>query len=215
MTDPITTDVAFADLQAQYDDELADLREAYEELVEYARDEYGDQRGEWPKGVRQYATVLDESGKSIQKRQHVLETLASEYDGDTFGIKMLSGAELVEVETELRMEARKRDADPDAVQSYRQQLTVDTATVDAPAAVPTDDDGSPLPSECPNPLTISLYEQVERLNQAGSTDFRAPGFGDEASGAASPTSDRPRTSSELSKPSAGIDAASPQPGDSS
>jgi len=170
-----TTDLTFGDLKAQYDDDLETLREAYEDVTEHGRAEYGD-REEWPDEVRGRAEALNESAKQIQNRQHAVETLAADYGDGPFRVKVLSGAELMDVELDLRAEAQARDVDAEAIQGYRKRLLVDAATVDAPAEVPTDDDGTPAPSELPNPITLALYDCVERLNNTGATDFRAPGF---------------------------------------
>lgn len=210
----ITTTVTFEDLITDHDADLSDLKAAYEEVVEYAREEYGP-RPEWPDSIRQLAEMYNESGKSIQSRQHVLETLRDAYGDGAFTIKMLSGAELTDIETELRMEAQKRGVGTDTLQAKRQQLTTDRATVSAPEGVPTDDDGSPAPSEGPNPLAISLYEQVERLNTAGAADFRAPGFADATDGAAFGSSGVPTTVSDPSSVSDATTDESPERGDSS
>lgn len=196
----ISTTVTFDDLIAAYDDELADLREAYDDLVEWATDEHGDERVAWPDEALAKARQLDSAAQTIQKRQHVLERLADEYDDGAFTLKMLSGAELMDIETELRMEANSRGISPQALDSYREQLVVDAAVTDAPDAAPRDDDGNPLVSECPNPLVFALSEQAERLNTAGETDFRAPGFGERAAA----TSATPATSGETSSDSHGI-----------
>ena len=42
MTDAITASVTWADLTAAYTDELNDLKDAYDELLTQAHDEYGD-----------------------------------------------------------------------------------------------------------------------------------------------------------------------------
>lgn len=203
----ITQTVTFDDLIADHDDELDDLREGYDDLAEWATDEHGERREGWPEEVRQYLTQYDETAKTIQKRQHVLETLREEYDDDTFELQLLSGAALMDIETELRMEANKRGVEPAVLNSYRERLLVDRATVDAPDAVPTDDEGSPVPSECPNPLVQSLSEHASRLNTAGETDFRAPGLeGD------SDTSDLPSPSDVTSSDTPPTDANSDAPG---
>jgi len=195
MTD-ITRTLTFDDLIAQYDHELTDLRERYEETTAHAREEYGDDPEEWPEDVRQEVQLLNQSKATIDQRVHALETLREEYDGDTFEVKMLTGNELADIETELRAEAQQRDLDTDHLETLRQRLAVDKATVDAPTGVPTSEDG-PVPSMCPNPLTMALFESVQRLNNAGTTDFRASGFDDPLGTAGpselsdSPTSSRP------------------------
>lgn len=214
----ITTTVTFHDLSAQYDDELADLRAAYEDTVALARERYGDDAMDTnPSGVengddlaqlQQTAEAYNEAGKSIQQRQHALETLADEYDGDEFTVAMLSGSELMDIETELRMAAQSKDTDPAVMQAKRKGMVVDAATVDAP-------DGITDPSDAPNPITLSLYDVVERLNQGGTPDFRAPGFGDEAPSEPPVTSATPATSETLSSPSAPTDATTPDSGDDS
>lgn len=218
----ITTTVYFEDFQSSLDDTLTELQEAYNELTETAREQYGEDdepapRDEWPEETRGQAEAYNEAGKAIQKRQHVLESLQPELDpeGVGFELKMLSGSELMDIETELRMEAQKRDTQPQALQAYRQQLVVDQATIRAPDPIPTDDDGSPVPSECPNPLTLELHERAEEVNTAGVGDFRAPGFDDETSGAASGTFEAPRSAVGMSKPSPPTDETPSGRGDSS
>lgn len=215
----ITTSVTWSDLRTAYDDELAELRDAYEEIRDLAVEEYGDgaldrplpndpetlpddQRDLWV--YQQQAQQYDEAAKSIQKRQHMLDRLADEYGDGTFEIKMLSGEETMDIETELRMLAQSNDEMPvGAVELRRNGLTVDAATVDAPEGVPRDDEDSPTPSDAPNALTLALWEQVEAFNNAGETGFRAEGFGD--SGRPDPTaaaSATPTTSSARSQRSA-------------
>lgn len=227
MPDTVTTTVTFADLAAQYDDELADLRDAYEETVALAREDYGeDAMGRRiPRdmdddaladlaALQRSAAAYDESGKQIQKRQHALERLADQYDGDAFRIKMLSGAELMDIGTELRMLATQRDVEKDALDDQRQALVVDAAVVDAPEGVPTDDDGDPEPSRAENPLTIALYEAVERLNSTGSVDFRAPGFAESAPAVVEPSARR-TSAGDSSSTSAPDAETTPSPGDDS
>jgi len=177
----------------ELDDELADYEDAYNEVVEYARDEYGD-KSEWPEEVRQQAAVFDEAGKAIQKRKHVLGRLEEEYGSDPFVIKMLSGKETMDVETQLRMDAQDREVSMDALQVHRNGMVVDAATVEAPEGVPTDDDGSPKPSARPNALTLALFERVERYNNSGSVDFRPEGFGETELSPESGTSETPSAS---------------------
>jgi len=99
------------------------------------------------------------------------------------------------------MEAQQRGVDVDVIQTKRNALTVDAATVDAPEDVPTDD--GPTPSECPNALTLSLWELVELYNNSGSVDFQPEVVGKADAGTpptvASPT---PSTASESSTESA-------------
>lgn len=209
----ITTTVTFSDLITHNDPELDQLRDAYEDAVEYGTDEYGtDERHAWDSNLRQQVSMYDEAAKAIQSRQHVLQELADEYEDDAFEVKMLSGSELLDLETELRMEAQRKGVGVDALQARRKQLTVDAATVDAPDEVPRDDDGSPVPSECPNPLTIALHEQVESLNTAGGGDFRAPGFGESTGGVASGTSGTLDASSPTSNDSLPSDETTPDSG---
>jgi len=209
---PLTTTVTWQDLIHHYDDELADLSDAYTELQTLANDEYGDDALSNPptdqqqQAIQQQAQRYEEAVETIQKRQHVLEQLREEYGAGDFEIKMLSGSETMDIETELRMEAQQRGVDVDVIQTKRNALTVDAATVDAPEDVPTDDDGSPVPSECPNALTLSLWELVELYNNSGSVDFQPEGVGN--SDAATPptvasptpsTSDKSSTESDMAK----------------
>lgn len=223
MTDTqLTTTVTFADLQRAHDDELDERREAYEDTLALIREEYGEDAIDRPapeddrlEQLQQTAEVLEETGKNLQRRQHVLERIADQYDGDTFEIRMLTGKELMDIETDLRMEANQKDIDVSVLQTKRKQLVVDAATVKAPDGVASDDDGSPQPSAEPNPLTLALYEQVERLNQAGDTGFTAPGFGDDGVGGPSGTSDRPMPAGDSSSTLASDGATTPPSGENS
>lgn len=207
MTNAITSTVTWADLTAAYDHELDDLREAYDELCTQAEYEYGEGWQSQPateetlQVYQQQAQQYDEAAKSIQKRQHLLGQLPEEYGDGDFELKMLTGEETMQVETELRMLAQQEDVSVDVVQVRRNALTVDAATVDAPEGVPRED-GSPVPSECPNALTLALWEQVESLNNAGETGFRAEGFGDSPVPTTADTSAAPTPSAASSTPSA-------------
>jgi hypothetical protein len=204
----ITASVSWADLTAAYDTELTDLRDAYDELVQQARDEYGDGWQTTPatddthRVYQQQAQQYDEAAKSIQKRQHLLNELKSEYGNGDFELKMLSGTETMQIETELRTLAQQDDISVDVIQVRRNALTVDAATMDAPDGIPRDDAGSPVPSECPNALTLALWDQVESLNNAGETGFRAKGFGDSPAPITADTSATPPNSPGSSTPSA-------------
>jgi hypothetical protein len=203
----ITTKISWSDLIAVYDTELDDLREAYDELCTQAEHEYGEGWQSPPttdeklQVYQQQAQQYDEAAKSIQKRQHLLDQLPEEYGDGEFELKMLTGEETMQVETELRMLAQQEDVSVDVIQVRRNALTVDAATVDAPEGVPRED-GSPVPSECPNALTLALWEQVESLNNAGETGFRAEGFGDTTGLSTADTSAAPTPSAASSTPSA-------------
>jgi hypothetical protein len=204
----ITTIVTWADLTAAYDTELDDLREAYDELCTQAEHEYDDGWRSQPAAeeilqiYQQQAQQYDEAAKSIQKRQHLLNQLKEKYGDGGFELKMLTGEETMQVETELRILAQQEDVSVDVIQVRRNVLTVDAATVDAPEDIPRDDEGSPVPSECPNGLTLALWEQVESLNNAGETGFRAEGFGDTTGLFTVDTSGTPTSSPASSTPSA-------------
>jgi hypothetical protein len=215
MTTPTTT-LTFDDLRAQYDDELDELRDAWNELTEHIRDEWGDDALDFNPAqadsldseamerlgaVQATREMYDESGKSIQRRQHALDALADEYGGDEFELRMLTGNELMQIETDLRMEANRRDVDVQLLQSERKGQVVDMATVSAPEGIPTDDEGSPTPSEAPQAIMLALYEQAEQLNNAGTTDFRAPGFGDGDGSGRSSSSVTPTASGPSPRPS--------------
>lgn len=227
-TNTITTTVTFAELISATDDDLGDHREAYEDAVALAREEFGedaldrhvpedadDEELQRLSDLQQQAEIHDASGKAIQTRQHVLERLKESYSSMEFTIKMLTGSELMDIETALRMRAHEKGVPVSTLQADKQQLTVDAAVVDAPPEVPRDDDGNPVPSECPNPLTLALFETVQTLNMAGATDFRAPGFGDSTGGAASGTSATPTRAGELSNTSDPDGPTTPDSGDSS
>jgi len=122
----LTTSVSFTDLADAYDAELERLTDAYDDLEAHARDEHGDP-SEWPRETVGLAQAIDESAKRIQQRQHLLgERLADEYDG-TFSIRMLSGADMEGVESDLRMEASNRGVDLAELDTYRKQLAVAAA----------------------------------------------------------------------------------------
>jgi hypothetical protein len=204
----ITAQITWSDLTAVYNTELNDLRDAYDELCTQAESEYGEGWQSHPatdetlQVYQQQANQYDEAAKSIQKRQHLLGQLKAEYGNGEFELKMLTGEETMQVETELRMLAQQEDVSIDVIQIRRNSLTVDAATVGAPEGVPRDDDGSPVPSECPNALTLALWEQVESLNNAGETGFRAEGFGDTTGLSTAGTSATPTPSAASSTPSA-------------
>jgi len=205
----ITTTVTWDDLRQAPADELSELRDAYEELRELATEVYGDdaldrtlpndpdqleadERDLWV-----YQTQIEQyrqAAESIEKRQNMLRRLEDEYGSDPFEIKMLSGSETMDIETELRMKAQQKDTAIDTVRIHRNGLVVDAATVDGPDTLPTTEDGTPKPSDAPNALTLSLWEMVERFNNAGSVDFRPEGFGDTA-GEPRPTTDKSATPS--------------------
>lgn len=205
----ITTTVSWDDLIHAYDDELADLRDAYDEIEALATDEYGEDALERPatedtlQVYQTQAAQYDEAAKSIQKRQNVLERLRDEYGEGEFEIKMLSGEETMQIETELRRLAQSQDVSVDVVQVKRNALTVDMATVDAPEGVPSDEDG-PTPSQAPNALTLSLWEHIEAFNNAGETGFTAGGFGS-GDRATSPTVVQSATPTNASEPSKSSD----------
>lgn len=196
----LTTTVTWADLRIAHSDELDDLRTAYDEIKERATDEYGEDALNIPLPAdpdlvddrmdlyvyQQQAQQYEQAAESIEKRQHLLERLEGEYGSDPFELKMLSGEEAMDIETELRTMAQKEGVGVDVIQVRRNALTVDAATVDAPEGVPRED-GSPKPSACPNALTLSLWEQVERFNNAGATDFRPEGFGGLGPAASAPS----------------------------
>jgi len=225
MTDTtVTTTVTFHDLEHAYDSELDELEAAYEDVVAEAQSEHGDDAldvrdpDDELAQLQQQAEAYEQAGMAIQSRQHSIGQLADEYEGNRFKLKMLSGRELMDIEAELRAKAQQRDVSPESLQSERKALVVDAATVEAPDGVPQAEDSvgenDPKPSECPNPLTLALYEQVERLNQAGDTDFRAPGFGDGDEPDSIESSGTPTVSEPLSNTSVPDDVAGQSGGDS-
>jgi len=206
----ITTTVTWKDLQSSIQSELDDLRDAYDELTELAEDEYGEDWQSRPTddstlGVYQeQAEQYEQAAESMQKRQHLLTQLRDEYGDGDFEVAMLSGEETMEIETQLRMLAQSEDTSMDVIQVRRNALTVDAATVDAPEGVPRDN-GSPVPSECPNALTLALWEQVEAYNNSGETDFQPEGFGEQQAPSPAASSEAPSGSETSSTPSAPTD----------
>lgn len=224
-----TTTVTIQDLINSYQQELDDLREAYNETQDHIQDEYGEDTLDQPptandddgddegdpdklEALQQQCMVMNEQAKLLQSRMHALEGLRDDHGPAEFELKMLSGSELMDIETELRMQAQSAGVDPSVLQSTRQRLAVDAAVVEAPEWVPADDSDSPEPSGCVNPLTMALYEHVENLNNSGAVDFRAPGFDDEPRGAASGTSGVRKPSAGSLKPSDSAGENTPGPG---
>lgn len=189
----ITTTVTWADLKDSPREERADLEDAREELVEQAREDYGegalsetlpqdpddvadDRRKLWV--YQQQLQQFEQAKQSIENRLNFLDLMADEYPEGEFELKMLTGNETMEVETELKMLAQQKDVSLDTIYHRRNVLVADKATVDAPEDFPTDADGSPKPSDAPNNCVLSLWEQINHLNNAGQVDFRPEGFGD-------------------------------------
>lgn len=219
----ITTTVTWADLIDAQNTELDDLRDAYEEVAQLAREKYGDDALQRPVPsdpgdeemqrlavLQQQAAMYDRAGKQYQQRIHLLEQLRDELGTDPFRVKMLSGAEVLDTEAQLRADVDGED-DEGSIQARRNQRTVNAAVVDAPGGVPTetvtDEDGeeyeTPKPSEAPNALVDSLFDAVQKFNSAGDPDFRAAGFGGPGpASAASGSSATPPDSGTPSKPSA-------------
>lgn len=214
---PITTTVTWDDLIDAQTDELDDLRDAYEEVAELAREQYGEDALQRPANddedhqtLQQQAAMYDRAGKQYQQRINLLGTMQEQYGDEGFEIKMLSGEEVLDTEAQLRADVQ--DADEGRIQARRNQRTVNAATVDAPEGVPTDEDDSPRPSEAPNALVDSLFDAVQRFNSAGDTDFRAQGFGSVGpASAASGSSATPSASGTPSTPSARPDPQTEAP----
>lgn len=191
---PITTQVTWQDLITTQQDQLDEYEDAYQELQDLGVEELGTDWQSTPapddlSGIedddlitravyQRQAELIDQAGKQLQKRIHLLETLQAEFGDGAFEVKMLSGREAMATEVDLRTDAQSdSEVDSQTLQVRRNQATVDAAVVDAPSGVPRDDDENPVPSECPNALVNSLYEAVERFNSAGDVDFRPEGFG--------------------------------------
>lgn len=210
----ITTTVTFSDILSYHQAELDDYRDAHDELTEYARDEYGDHRAEWGEDITSLLLLVTESAKTVEQRINFIERVQDEYDGSEFTIKMLSGRELSEIESELRMTAQKRDTDIQQLSSERKMETLDRAITSAPEGFPSDDDGNPEASNAPNALALSLHEQVQLLNQSGETGFRAAGFGDELDSALSGMFGSPKSAAKPSERSDLLESAAQPSGDS-
>jgi len=209
---PITTTLTWGDLKEHHREELQEYEDAYDELQEQAAEQYGEDALEQPLpsdpnsvdadkrelwAYQKQAERVEQGAESIENRLNMLDRLQEEYGEGTFEIKMLSGSETMDVETDLRMTAQERGTSVENIQHRRNLIVVDKATVDAPEDVPRDDDDSPTPSECPNALALSLWEHINKLNNAGQTDFRPEGFGaDTPTSPTSATSDSPTPSSD-------------------
>lgn len=204
--DAITTTVTWEDLISAYDAELQEYHEAYSDLEVLATDEFDADlttptSDDELSAIQQQAARYDAAAQELDKRQHVLENLRDELGDGPFELKMLTGQETMRIERELRMEAHEQDIPVSVIQTKRNQMVADTATVDAPEGIPRGEDG-PEPSQAPNALTLALFEQIERYNNAGATDFRPAGCGDETASLQSASSPRPSSSPESSVPSA-------------
>jgi len=196
----ITTTVSWATLISAPDDELAEYREAYQELKQLAAEVYDaalddPTSDEELQAIQQQAHRYERGVEEIQKRQAALERIREACGDGDFEIKMLSGEETIEIESQLRADAQQQDMSGDEIQSRRNALVVDAATVSTPEGVPEN------PSEAPNQLTLTLWEQVESFNSAGAVDFTAAGCGGEDA-ESSPT---PSIADESPVPSAPTD----------
>jgi hypothetical protein len=213
----ITTTITWSELIGQYDDEREQYEQARAEIGEVAAEEYGDDWREQsvpsdpdlldPEERDLYVYHLQDaqlrnSIQSCDKRQNVLETIQDHYGDGEFEVRMLTGQETMDIETDLRMAAQREGVDVDALEVRRKGNVVDRATVAAPEGIPTDDSGSPVPSDAEDALTQSLWEMVNRFNSTGSVDFQTADRGDTA--APSPTaapSATPTPSTESPTPS--------------
>lgn len=179
----ITTTVSWDTLISAHDAELAEYRDAYQELRELAAEEYDaalddPTSDEELQAIQQQAARYEQAVQELQRHRNALETLRGQLGDGDFEIKMLSGQEALEVAKQVQTDAYQENTPPSVIETERNQLVADMATVDAPEGVPTDDDGSPEPSALPNVLATALFEQVQRFNTAADVDFRAEGCGD-------------------------------------
>ncbi len=172
----LTDTVTFSDLIDRYQSEKTDLQDAYDELRDYASDEHGDNKLQWPEELQQMAVLYEQTAEQLDQRINILQRLSEEYDGD-FTIKMLSGQDTLDIETELKLMAQDKDVDVEVVEHERNKLLVDKAVVNAPEDIPREDE-SPVVSQAESALMRSLFEAIQTFNQAGDMDFRASGFGD-------------------------------------
>jgi exonuclease VII small subunit len=202
----ITTTVTWDTLLHAHDDELAEYRDAYQELREHAREKY-DAALDDPTNddeltaIQQQAARYEQAVQEIQRHTNALETLRDELGEGDFEIKMLSGQEALEISKEVQTDAYQNDTPPSVVETARNQLVADAATVDAPEGVPTDDEDSPVPSHLPNVLATALFEQIQRFNTAADVDFRPAGCGDADPLDPSGVSSTPNADAPLSAPS--------------
>lgn len=194
----ITTTITWTNLKNQYSDQLSDLEEAHQELKDQITEEFGDdaltrqvpQPSEFADALtdenadlerlavyKQLASQYEQSKAKLDSHRALLERLEGEYGDGEFEVKMLSGREVMDLETQLRMEANQEDdVDAQVLGMWRNADTVDAAVVDAPEGIPRDEEGSPTPSECPEGLVNALYDQVQKFNSAGDTGFTPRGF---------------------------------------
>lgn len=171
----LTDTVTFADMIDRYQTDKADLHNAYDELRDYAHEDHGDSKLQWPEELQQMAVLYEQTAEQLEQRINILERLQDEYDGD-FEIKMLSGQDTLDIETELKLLAQDKGVDVEVVEHERNKLLVDKAVIDAPEGIPREDE-SPVVSQAESALMRSLFEAIQTFNQAGDMDFRASGFG--------------------------------------
>lgn len=194
----ITTTITWTNLKNQYSNQLTNLEEAHQELQDQIQSEFGDdaltrqvpQPGEFADALtdenadlerlavyKQLASQYESAKAKLDSHRALLDRLEGEYGDGEFEVKMLSGREVMDLETELRMEANQEDdVDAQVLEMWRNADTVDAAVVDAPEGIPRDGDDSPVPSECPEGLVDALYNQVQKFNSAGDTGFTPQGF---------------------------------------
>jgi hypothetical protein len=212
----ISTTVSFADLIAAVERELDDLRAQYDDAVALIEEEYDEDAmdAEMPDpadvddqdmmqlaGLVRNVMLLDRQAQESQKRKHALEQFEDRYGGGEFELKSLTGQEVMDIETTIRLEANREGVDKSVFSAQRKQEIVDVAVTDAPDWFPSDDDSNPVASQAPQALMFALYEQAETLNSSGATDFTAPGFGETAFSSAE-SSATPSTSPPSPTPSA-------------
>jgi len=214
-----TTTLTVDDLITQYDPELSDLQDAYDELTETIDDAVNDmdpgdeETGQQLATLRQLAQGYQQTMQTIEARQTFLEGIRDEWDGDTFEVQLLTGSDTMQIEKELRMVAQDDWVDQQYLQRKRQRLVTDAAVVDAPDEVPRED-GDPQPSECPNQVVEALAEAVNAYQTGGSPDFRPQGYGDPQNSPADAMSALPTSAGNQSSPSPPTDDSAPPSGDS-
>lgn len=208
----LTETVTFGDLIGRHKQELSQLQDAYDDLKEYAAEQYDD-RAEWPDELQRKANAYQQTANQIQARINFLKKAADDCEGDTFKIRTLSGRETMEIDTKLKTKANQRNVDMEVVSHERNALVVDAATVSAPDCIP-HEDGDPKPSDAPDAVVQSLSEVVSTFTQSGDVDFQASGFGDRAGPEASAISPTPTTSDDSLTTAESDDASTSSGGDS-
>lgn len=187
-----TVTVNLSDAIAEAEERIEQAREAYEDLEQFAEDEY-DSVEAAPDVVYQRLQAYEQAASNFRGRSNVIEQTLKrwggptqgehgEWTGDGFELKMMSGPEAAMIEDKVGAAgvALQQDvgAAPRDMPGERVIEVLDVCVVDEPEGIPGDGDPPHLEAY-PSPVTLWLYEKVNNLNTAGDPNFEPVAFGDE------------------------------------